>query len=355
MILERIIEVSNPNIDLENKILKGVSVMRLDVNKSERYDFTPENLQEILDLGNSQDLVSYFGHRENISDADLLAYKMGYFRDFRIVDNGVFADLHILQTVEESPVLSKFDFSRYLISLAEHDSKGCAFSLSMYLGNDSFGNCKVFGLKSCDLVSEGDLTLAMFAKPEDVINKDMEDTNTNPEATPETPAYVDPSLESALSIFDKLDKAIKDKSADVPAIVEELKSALSALVSTEAQEPAETPETPEVSETVEPAPEAPAATPEAEPEATVETPVAPDSLAEVAQDLKSLVSLLNSYFLQAANFSKPEEVGGKVVNFALPDVVKVEAEETGFVQSTYDAMRSKGDYMGAAKYFKQFH
>jgi hypothetical protein len=119
------------NIDRENGVIKGFSVVTKGVTKDSRGEFDESALNAVVDLGNKTGLgvKSRFGH-PNMSGTALGTF-LGRVKDFRRAGDIVRADLHIDQTAFDTP---DGDLAGYVLNLAESDP--AMFGASMVINWD---------------------------------------------------------------------------------------------------------------------------------------------------------------------------------------------------------------------------
>ena len=115
-------------IDEHTGVIKGVTIARKGIEKGHGVYLDSQFISDVAKLGNDQPMgvKVRFGHPNMCSDA--LGTYLGRFKNFRIVEDKVFADLHMDEVAKQSP---KGDLYSYVFGMARNNS-------------DMFGNSIVF-------------------------------------------------------------------------------------------------------------------------------------------------------------------------------------------------------------------
>jgi len=115
-------------IDEHTGIIKGVTIAREGIAKGHGVYLDSKFISRVAELGNEaeQGIKVRFGHPNMCSDA--LGTYLGRFKNFRVVEDKVYADLHMDEVAKKSP---KGDLYSYVFSMARSNP-------------DMFGNSIVF-------------------------------------------------------------------------------------------------------------------------------------------------------------------------------------------------------------------
>lgn len=329
---------STLNVDRENLRLKNCVVFSTVINKNEEFEFTSENLSEIVSLGNAGEVKSYINHARGLIEKRVGEWIPG---TFRIDGNFVKADLQLSEVNDVNPEL-KPEYNDFVLTLAEKEPTKCGFSTVMIVGTKD-GEPTIKKLYSIDLVETPALTLAMFSKKEKEMEKKetisencIQETYTEKTVTEfseegmteisevkvET-IEMSEQLIPAYEIFRELDKALYEKTD-----IEEIKTRLIEAISM-------------VTVSAMPVPE------EVISENNVkESGVTMESLVEMISKLTSEVEGLKT--LKLSENSKPEE---KIVQFSVNSVEDDSVPEVNHM-SVYSRLVSEGKSADAAKYHK---
>lgn len=329
---------STLNVDRENLQLKNCVVFSTSINKNNEFEFIPENLSEIVSLGNSGEVKSYINHARGLIEKRVGSWIPG---SFRIDGDFVKADLQLSEVNDVNPEL-KPEYNDFVLTLAEKEPTKCGFSTVMIVGTKD-GEPTIKKLYSIDLVETPALTLAMFSKKEEMEMEEKETISENciqetytektvtefseegmieiSEVKVET-IEMSEKLIPAYEIFRELDKALYEKT-DIEEIKARLLEAISLVVV----------ESPIVEEVMS--------------ENNVkESGVTMESLVEMISKLTSEVSELKT--LRLSENSKSEE---KIVQFSVNSVEDDAVPEVNHM-SVYSRLVSEGKYSDASKYHK---
>lgn len=112
---------SNVNVDRENDILKGVEIAKFGKNKNGTY-FNMKFLNDLVAKGNEQKqgVKSRFGHPNMCAES--LGTFVGRYKNFRLENEKVYADLHIDQITKKTQVEGKgITMYDYIMDMAENN------------------------------------------------------------------------------------------------------------------------------------------------------------------------------------------------------------------------------------------
>lgn len=156
----------SPRVDRERGIIYGASAMQAVEALGHGMMVDQITLGQIADLGNKNPLgiKSRFTHPGLCSDG--MGKMLGRQRNFRVVDDKVVGDLHLMEAASKSP---EGDLRSYVLDLAEQDPE--AFGMSVVIGLHT-----VWKLSDGSEIRTDDASLrrgngedANFAKPNDTI------------------------------------------------------------------------------------------------------------------------------------------------------------------------------------------
>ena len=163
------------NVDKENGIIKNVSIVNHGKNKNGTY-FNDQFLADIVTKGNEQKqgVKSRFGHPNMCSNS--LGTFLGRYKNFKIKEKGVYADLHLDPVTKQKQVdgggISMFD---YVIQMAENnpDMFGNSIHINSEIyeekvGDVYFNSHKLESLIASDLVDDPAATENLFANSNDL-------------------------------------------------------------------------------------------------------------------------------------------------------------------------------------------
>ncbi|MGV4404930.1 hypothetical protein ACQ1PF_07860 [Ornithobacterium rhinotracheale] len=167
------------NIDKKEGILYNVRIVEAGVNKNETY-FSNDFLNQLVESANSypKGIKSRFGHPNMCANS--LGTYIGRYKNFRMLDNYVVADLHLDPITEKVQVEGKgISMKEYILSMAENN--GDAFGNSIVIESDfeeamfedsesgkTFPIHKFKSLIASDLVDEPAATSGMFDNSSDL-------------------------------------------------------------------------------------------------------------------------------------------------------------------------------------------
>lgn len=330
---------STLNVDRENLRLKNCVVFSTVINKNNEFEFIPENLSEIVALGNAGEVKSYINHARGLIEKRVGEWIPG---SFRIDGDFVKADLQLSEVNDVNPEL-KPEYNDFVLTLAEKEPTKCGFSTVMIVGTKD-GEPTIKKLYSIDLVETPALTLAMFSKKEE---KEMEEKETISENSIQE-TYTEKTVTEfseegmieisevkvetiemseqlipAYEIFRELDKALYEKT-DIEEIKTRLIEAISMITVSAEVVPEEVISENSVNENV----------------------VTMESLVEMISKLTSEVEGLKTLKLSENN--KSEE---KIVQFSVNSVEDDSVPEVNHM-SVYSRLVSEGKSADAAKYHK---
>ena len=330
--------ITAPKIDKVNGVLRDVVVMTTEFNLNENANFSRTNQQELVDLGNTRQILSYLGHaKKGITSDDRLPFRIGSFSNFRVDDTRVVADLKLSKTLDTNPILPA-GLRDYVYSLAENESNQCGFSMVVGLQYNDNDTVTIGDLMSIDLVGVPALTQSMFAKSEstDMINRAHE------------------TLTPVIGLLVSLDESIKAGQNITPTL-QTLIGVLSGLypVAAITEEAVETAAQEAQEEAQEPTPDATSLD-------------ASPSLLDLQSDIaciKDQVAQLMASLLAMQSFAKEEpkvepetkEEPKKVVFSVMEPVAHETIVEAAYSVDTYNEYKQNGQYKEASIYFKQWH
>lgn len=123
---------STLNVDIENGIIKNICIVEEGLNKNKTY-FNNQFLHDLVEQGNEQKqgVKSRFGHPNMCSTS--LGTFLGRYKNFRVEENKVFADLHLDESAKKTP---NGDLYTYTLDMAENNADMCGNSI--HIKSDMF-------------------------------------------------------------------------------------------------------------------------------------------------------------------------------------------------------------------------
>lgn len=305
------------NVDTENLQLKNCIVFSTSINKSQEYEFSEKNLQEVVDLGNAGDVNAYLDHARGVLEKRVAEWIPG---SFRIDGSFVRADMQLKATNDVNPEVSNkynVSYNEFIMKLAQTEPDKCGFSCVFLLGLVD-GDVSIKSIMSIDLVEVPNLTPAMFSYNDEV---KMSEVSVEVEVCPEEKAVeISEKLIAAYELFAALDIALRDAQP-----IDELKAKLIEELSN-------------------------VSTTSPEPEVMVENAVVegPSEIEMLKEMIVSLSKKVDELSLVKSENSQKEE---KVVQFSVNSVTDDEVPSVDHM-SVYSRLMSEGKSAQAARYHK---